>query len=101
MLTMTRKQQLLEAFREAGARGLTAREMQALVGAFWKLRLRELRNDGCLFCEHRSRRSSGQIFRWQLVLEPVPPPAADEPRLFEPPPSPPRNAIAGEDEAPG
>ncbi len=55
MQQLTRKQRLLEEFRRAGLRGLTGDEMERVVGAFWRLRLRELRDDGCVFCETPSR----------------------------------------------
>lgn len=100
MLTVvTRKQQLLAAFQEAGRRGLTATEMQRVVGAFWKLRLRELRDDGCLFCERPSRRGRRGTFRWVLVTEaPLAGDDADDvERLLDPPASPPGNAIFGGD----
>ena len=97
MLTVTRKQQLLEAFRAAGRRGLTASEMQAEVGVMWRLRLRELKLDGCIFCEYRSRRGGTLPFRWSLVLEPAPPPVAGDERLLDPPPAPPGNALFGSD----
>lgn len=98
MLTVTRKEQLLDAFRTAGLRGLTAREMEVLVGAFWKLRLRELRDDGCVFLEHRARFGRPGTFRWVLVLEPAVDQAHDgvEDRLLEPPVPPPGNAIHGD-----
>lgn len=69
MLTLTRKQQLLEAFREAGRRGLTGAEMAGVVGEMWRLRLRELQADGVLLLEHPSRTRPGTIFRWSLVSE--------------------------------
>ncbi len=95
MLTVvTRKDQLLEAFRSAGLRGLTAAEMEAAVGAFWRLRLGELKADGYVFCEHSGRR--GRTFRWVLALEPSPAPVAGDDALFVPPPPPPADAIWGE-----
>lgn len=98
MLTMTRKQQLLDAFRTAGLRGLTGREMETVVGAFWKLRLRELRDDGCVFLEHRARFGRPGTFRWVLVREPAAAGPGDDvdDRLLDPPPAPPGNAIHGE-----
>ncbi len=97
----TRKQQLLEAFRDAGRRGLTGLEMQGIVGAFWRLRLRELCQDGYVFLEHpsRVRRGDGTVptFRWSLVTEPAP--EQQEPAeapLLEPAPPPPGNAIFGD-----
>lgn len=98
MLTVTRKQQLLEEFRTAGLRGLTADEMHRLVGGFWKLRVSELREDGCVFLEHQSRRRGAGTFRWVLVLEPTPDvvDADEDARLLDPPATPPGNAIHGE-----
>lgn len=97
MLTVTRKQQLLKAFRTAGRRGLTAGEMQQAVGVLWRLRLSELRDDGCTFCEIPSRLHLGKTFRWVLVLEPR---LNDETgeldeRLFDLPATP-SNAIDGD-----
>ncbi|MDP2712325.1 MAG: hypothetical protein Q8O56_13995 [Solirubrobacteraceae bacterium] len=103
MPVLTRKEQLLDAFREAGKRGLTGLEMQGVVGVFWRLRLRELQDDGVVFREDASKvahpRGGRHIFRWVLVYEP--PPAADDddagtPALFEAPPPPPASAIGGE-----
>jgi hypothetical protein len=100
VLTVTRKQQLLEAFRTAGRRGLTAREMQREVGVMWRLRLGELRSDGYTFCDVPSRLQPGKTFRWVLVLEPRPDGDSDDvddiERLLDPPPSPPGNAIGGD-----
>src|SRR5690349_16787339 len=87
-----RREQLLDALRHAGRRGLTAREMRALVGNDWRRRLHELLDDGYVIVEDASRyvrrgRRSG--FRWRLLAGP--PPAAPEttqPALFEPPASP-------------
>lgn len=97
MLTVTRKQQLLEAFRTAGRRGLTAKEMQQVVGVMWRLRLGELRDDGCVFSEVPSQLHLGKTFRWVLVLEPRPDDDGSDvdERLFDPPPTP-RNAIGGD-----
>lgn len=81
---MTRKEQLLEAFRDAGRRGLTGREMDATVGTMWRLRLRELAADGCVFLEHESKTRPGTTFRWSLVAE-LTPVAGDDatPALFD------------------
>jgi len=95
VLTVTRKQQLVESFRAAGLRGLTGSEMARLVGAFWRLRLRELRDDGYVFLEHDSRIRPGRIFRWVLVTEPAPDAIGDD-ALFVPAPPPPGDAIYGE-----
>lgn len=102
MLTLTRKEQLLEAFRDAGRRGLTAAEMEAVVGKMWRLRLRELGADGCFFCETPSKQRRGTTFRWALVSEHVPVAEDDAaPALFavdefDPPPPPPAPALFGD-----
>ncbi len=95
MLTVARKERLLQAFREAGLRGLTADEMRSSTGEFWRLRLSELRADGYQFCEHPSRVRPGTTFRWVLVSEPPTgggDSATQEP-LFSPTPD---SAIGGE-----
>lgn len=97
---MTRKEQLLQAFRDADRRGLTAAEMAAVVGSTWRLRLRELAADGCHFREERSRFTRARVFRWTLLWEP--PPArddqAEDPQLalLDPPALPPGCALHGE-----
>lgn len=97
VLVVTRKQQLLEAFRRSGRRGLTAREMEQVVGMFWRLRLRELVDDGYRFAELRSRRQPSRVWRWALVSEPLEPGPVVDPQavLFDPPASPPADAIGG------
>lgn len=118
MLTMTRKEQalealLLDAFVDAGRRGLTAAEMHARVGGGWPRRLAGLEDAGCEFREHRSRfargrRGPGRVFRWELVHAPDPDVAGDELddavvdeqlALLDPPAVPPASAIAGETDA--
>ncbi|MEJ7824933.1 MAG: hypothetical protein WKF48_05865 [Solirubrobacteraceae bacterium] len=96
-LAPTRKQQLVEAFRRAGRRGLTGAEMTRLVGVFWRLRLRELGGDGFVFHETPKRYGKG-VFRWTLVSEPRPGTEDHEDTLFEPPPAPPSSAIGGDPE---
>ncbi len=83
MLTVARKERLLEAFRDAGLRGLTADEMRAQTGEFWRLRLSELRDEGYVFSELPSRVRPGTTFRWVLAFEP-PTVGADESATQEP-----------------
>jgi hypothetical protein len=101
VVRVTRKEELLVAFRAAGRRGLTVVEMQGVVGACWRLRLAELCEDGCVFVEHPSRRRRGTTFRWALVFEP--PAGAVEDggveRLFDPPPPVAANGLFGGDVA--
>lgn len=95
MLTVARKERLLEAFRCAGGRGLTATEIASAAGGEWgRLRFKELQEEGYRFVEIPSKRRPGTIFRWVLAFEP--PVAGDEvgqESLFTPAPD---NAIGGE-----
>ncbi len=96
-LTVARKERLLEAFRRAGRRGLTAAEMAANAGEWSRLRLRELRDDGYVFVEVPSKRRPGTTFRWILTAEPTVPADDDaQESLFAAPAPPPDSAIGGE-----
>lgn len=92
----TKKQILLDAFRDAGLRGLTGREMLDLIGENWRRRLVELEADGYVFNGRKSRYQSGRIYRWVLVVEPAEGETCELPaelRLLDPPAPAPASAL--------
>ncbi len=96
-LTVARKERLLEAFRRAGRRGLTAAEMASHGGDWSRLRLSELRDEGYVFVEIPSKRRPGTTFRWILTAEPTVVPDDDaQASLFAAPAPAPDSAIGGE-----
>lgn len=97
MLTVARKERLLEAFRAAGRRGLTAAEMSSHGGDWSRLRLKELQAEGYVFGEIESTRRPGTTFRWILISEPAVPAGDDaQAPLFDPAaPAAPDSAIEG------
>lgn len=89
MPRVTRYEQLLLAFVQAGHAGLTWREVERHGGSEWRKHLKQLRDNGAVITTTRGRYPTrAGFFRATMVAEPVPPrlevpePADETPCLF-------------------
>lgn len=101
---MTRREALLLALRDAGPRGMTAKEARGVAGKSWRRRLEELRERGYVIREEPSRfRRQGERppFRWVFLADPppAPPPPPAEAPLFVPPAPPAASALTRDRDA--
>lgn len=66
-----KRHMLAQAFRDAGSRGLTRREIEHVVGVqHWRRRIDELKAEGYEFREHTSRYDRHRTWRWVMTHDP-------------------------------